>query len=505
LLLGIDLGTSSVRVAVVDECGNIRGLGQKEYPIEVPRPGWAEQDVGVWWRNTVAATRQALAEADVTSRQITGLGLSGQMHGTVLVNERGEDLGPAVIWADTRSSEEAARLNEALGLETLAQVAGSRVAPGFMAATLAWIARYEPQRLEVARYALLPKDYLRLRLTGEVATEPSDGSATLLMDINEARWSGLLTKAVGVEMDILPPVIASTDVAGQLSAAAAAELGLPEGLPVVAGAGDQAAQAVGNGVITGDVASSTIGTGGQLLQPCRMPKPDPQLRVHCFCHALPGVWFLMGAILSAGLSLRWWRDILGLTGSDVYARIDEEARGTEPGAGGVIFLPYLLGERTPHMDPRLRGAFIGLTLRHGRGHLARAIMEGVVFALRQGMDIMAELAEKPAKVVASGGGAKSDVWMHIQADGFGLPITTVVGEERAVVGAAMLAGVGTGVFGSPEEAREACVRYGPPVMPEASRSSVYESLFELYRDLLPPLQPYLHALCSVEQFATRPR
>ncbi|MGQ9554200.1 MAG: xylulokinase [Anaerolineae bacterium] len=494
MLLGIDLGTSSLRAAVVDEHGCILGLGQQEYGIDVPRPGWAEQYVNAWWEGAVRAVRQSLQQARITPTAIHGIGLSGQMHGTVLVDVEGCAIAPAIIWADTRSSKEAQSINEALGAERLVAVAGNRASPGFMAATLAWLGEHEPGLLERARYALLPKDYLRLRLTGEAATEPSDASASLLFDITKWQWSQTLIEAVGVDSRLLPPLVPSTAVTGGLQAVVAEELGLLPGTPVVAGAGDQAAQAVGNGVIEENEASSTIGTGGQVFQPCRCPTADPLLRVHCFCHALPHTWYLMGAMLAAGLSLRWWRDTLGLTGSEAYSTLDGEAQAVPPGAGGLLFLPYLLGERTPHMDPAARGAFIGLALHHGRGHLARAIMEGVAFALCDGLAVLSELAPRPRRVVASGGGAKSRLWLQIQADVFGLPMATVAGIERAVVGAAMLAGIGTGIFDGFEQARESCVVYDDVIKPDKDRAKLYQAMFEQYRSLYPALREHLHAL-----------
>jgi len=498
VLLGIDLGTSSLRAAVVDEGGHIRGLGQQEYGIDVPRPGWAEQQVDAWWGAAARATRQALQQAGVAPATIRGIGLSGQMHGTVLVGAEGDAIAPAIIWADARSTGEAEGINGLLGTERLAAIAGNRVSPGFMAATLAWLGQHEPRLLGSAHYALLPKDYLRLRMTGEATAEPSDASASLLFDITKWQWSQVLVDAAGVDSRLLPPLVPSAAVAGRLQAAAAEELGLLPGMPVVAGAGDQAAQAVGNGVIEETEASSTIGTGGQILQPCRRPAADSRLRVHCFCHAAPHTWYLMGAMLSAGLSLRWWRDILGLTGPEAYASLGAEAAIVPPGAEGLLFLPYLLGERTPHMDADARGAFIGLTLRHGRGHLARAIMEGVTFALRDGLEVLSKLAPRPRRLVASGGGAKSRLWVQIQADVLGLPITTVVGEERAVVGAAMLAGIGTGVFDGFEQARQSCVAYGGIVQPDRDREPLYTAVFEQYLSLYPALRDHLHALSQSE-------
>lgn len=497
MLIGIDLGTSSVRAAVMDESGRILGLGQEEYPIETPRPGWAEQAPEAWWRATCLACRQAVSGSGCTADDIAAISFSGQMHGTVLVDGAGRAKDKAIIWADGRSDAVAHRLNRELGEERLASLAGNRVAAGFMAATLAWLRENAPQELEKVRWALLPKDYLRLRFGGDPAGEPSDASATLLFDIVRGEWSAELARAAGMDLSLMPPLARSSEVVGRLSAAAAAELGLRSGIRLVAGAGDQAAQAVGNGVLDSSVASCTVGTGGQVLQPLDAPHTDPELRVHCFRHAVPDTWFLMAATLSAGLSLRWWRDTLGIEVDGAYEALDEEARQVGVGAGGLVFLPYLLGERTPYMDSGARGAFVGLSLEHGRGHLTRAVMEGVALSLRQGLDIMASLTRHPEALVASGGGAKSTLWRQIQAEVLGMPLRTVQGTERAVVGAAMLAGLGVGVYGSFEQAREACVRYGPTVFPDPGRSHLYDLLLDVFASLYPALRPAYGGLTQV--------
>ncbi len=496
MLIGIDLGTSSVRVAVVDERGSILGLGRQEYPIEAPRPGWAEQDPETWWRCTCLASRQAIARSGVAPDAIGAIGYSGQMHGTVLVDAGGRALDKAIIWADGRSDAVAKRLNGDVGEERLAALAGNRVAAGFMAATLAWLRGQSPTCLDGARWALLPKDYLRLRMGGEPTSEPSDASATLLYDIAGDRWSDELAEAAGVDRSALAPLVRSHDVVGALSAEAAEDMSLLPGIPLVAGAGDQAAQAIGNGVLDSTTASCTIGTGGQLLQPMDKPRTDPLLRVHCFRHARPGAWFLMAATLSAGLSLRWWRDILGMPPEGGYEALEREAQEAGVGAGGLLYLPYLLGERTPYMDASARGAFVGLGLEHGRGHFTRAVMEGVALSLRQGLNIMAGLTEAPRTLVASGGGAKSRLWRRIQADVLGMPLRTVLGSERAVVGAAMLAGLGIGAFGTFEQARDACVSHGDSTTPDSEACAVYDRMLTTFESLYSALKP---AYAQLEQ------
>ena len=498
MFLGIDLGTSSLRAALVDEQGQLQGLGAAEYPILSQRPGFAEQDTESWWLALKLAVGQALRSARAMPEAVKAIGLSGQMHGTVLVGESGLPLARAIIWADQRSAAEAEELNNTLGFAMLSEVAGNRISPGFMAATLLWLRRHEPGMLEHARYALLPKDYLRLCLTGAAASEPSDASSTLLLDIRTRQWCAALACAVGLPIEKLPPLLPSHAEAGRLRSEAAETLGLRAGVPVVAGAADQAAQAMGNGILSRGIASCTIGTGGQFLQPSASPTPDPQLRVHCFCHALPDRWYVMAATLSAGLSLRWWRDVLGLPPEGAYELLSEEGAKAPPGAEGLLFLPYLLGERTPHMDPLASGALVGLTIRHTRGHIARAIMEGVTFSLREGAEVIEALTGRaPETVVASGGAAKSKLWLQLQADIFNRPITTVVGQERAVVGAAMLAAIGTGFFASFEEAARAWVQFGQRIQPEPQRAQFYADLYQRYRALYPLLRSELHALSAV--------
>ncbi len=490
-LLGIDIGTSSAKAALMDLDGRIVGVAAGDYPIDQPQPGWAEQDPDSWWRAAVQAVRAALAQAP--AGEVAAIGLSGQMHGTVLLGPDGRPTRPAIIWADRRSGAEVERVCRETGLNRLGRFAANRLAVGFTAASLLWLLTHEPESLAAGERLLLPKDYLRLALTGEVATDVSDASATLLYDVARRRWSQELIGEWKLPPWILPPVLESAQVAGQLRPAAAEALGLPVGTPVVAGAADQACQALGSGLLDPGLASCTIGTGGQLLTPLSAPGYDPQLRLHTFCHALPGRWYAMGASLAAGLSLRWFREQFCPSAAG-FAELSAEAAEVPAGAEGLLFLPYLVGERTPHFDPAARGAFVGLTLRHGRAHAVRAIMEGVAFALRDSLEIMRQLGPGPTQIVTAGGGGSTRPWQGILADVFGLPVMSAAGPERTAAGAAMLAGLGVGLYADPAEARRRAVHYEPPLMPDPDDTARYQDLYGVYRGLYPRLKESFEVL-----------
>ena len=486
-LLGIDIGTSSAKAALIDLEGHIVGVGAQDYPILQPQPNWAEQDPEAWWQAASGATLKALAEAGVPREAVAGIGLSGQMHGTVLLDPNGLPTRPAIIWPDQRSQAEVERVLQTTGLLRLGRLTGNRLAVGFTAASLLWLLSHEPDPLAAADKVVLPKDYVRLRLTRQVATDVSDASATLLFDVAGRRWSPDLLSEWKLPHWLLPPALESTAVVGELTFQAAAALGLRPGTPVVAGAADQACQAVGSGLLDPGLASCTIGTGGQLLTALAAPIYDPQLRLHTFCHALPDRWYSMGATLAAGLSLRWFREHF-CAPEVTFDQLAAEAAQVPAGAEGLIYLPYLVGERTPHFDPQARGALVGLTLRHGRGHVVRAIMEGVAFALRDSLEIMRALGPGPAQIVTAGGGGASQPWQQILAGVFGLPVMSAIGAERTAVGAAILAGLGVGAYSSPSEARARTVRYEPPSDPDPAAAARYEELYGFYRELYPRLK-----------------
>ncbi|HVO41233.1 MAG TPA: xylulokinase [Aggregatilineales bacterium] len=492
-LLGIDLGTSSVKAVIIDERTHIRGIGQREYPLLVPRPGYAEQNAEDWWQAVVVAVRGAVAQAD--TRQIDAIGFSGHMHSGVLLDSAHKPVGPAIIWADQRTSGLIDEVVSRAGWERFASIAGTLPAAGFMAPNLYWLQRNDPQQLDRARSVLLPKDYLRFRMTGEIATEPSDASATALFDIQQRRWSSVIIEALGLPPGLWPEVIESSAVAGTLTRTAADELGLPAGISAVAGSADQPAQAMGNGLIDPGLGSVTIGTGGQLFAPLLKPRIDERLRLHTFCHAAADRWYLLGAMLSAGLSLRWLRDVQGMAQDpDAYEKLASLANEVPPGAGGLFFLPYLVGERAPIMDPLARGGFIGLTLQHGLGHLTRAIMEGVAFTMRDILDLMLALGTPIEQLLASGNGLRNPVWRHIMADVLARPLRLSTGAERAGVGAAVLAGQGIGIYKSLAEVKEAVAMPFEITEPDARRAAIYAEQFARYRQVYPLLKETFHSL-----------
>ncbi|GAB4454578.1 MAG: xylulokinase [Anaerolineae bacterium] len=500
-LLSIDIGTSSVKTLLLAaDSGRTLATAGREYPIAQPRPGYAEQNPDDWWEAAVYTVRAALSEAGIDPAGVRGIGFSGQMHGTVCLDRAARPVRPAIIWADTRSSAQVDALRARADPEALAAHAPGPPAAGFMGPTLMWLTAHEPDAIAATHRVILPKDYVRLRLTGEVGTEVSDAASTWLLDIASGQWSDWLLDLSGLERRYLPPVAASADVVGALRPAAADALGLPAGIPVVAGCADQPAQALGYGLFDAGTALATIGTGGQVLYPLRAARVDPQMRFHVFNHALRDRWYALAAILAAGLSLRWLRDLLGLRDRpDAYAYLSEQAAQVPPGAEGVVFLPHLAGERTPHMDPAASGVFVGLRLRHGVGHLARAVMEGVTFAMAECLALALDLAggaEAGVQVIASGGAAASPVWRQIQADIYNTPLLLAAGENHACVGAALLAGVGCGVYASIEEA---CALLPPStvgVMPDPARAAFYAERRALYRALYARLKDDMHRLSA---------
>ncbi len=498
-LLGIDVGTSSLKAVLFDaERAQIVALASEEYPVQHPAPDAAEQQPDQWWEAARRSVGRLLEGVD--RARVGAIGLSGQMHGTVLLDAAGRPLRPAIIWADGRSSAQVehflARFSQAEWLE----IAGTLPAAGFMAATLAWLAEHEPEMLERARHVLLPKDYLRLRLTGEISSEPSDAASTALLDIRALRWSERLINGLGLPLGLFPPLCASAEVVGGLRAEAAEELGLPAGVPVVAGCADQAAQALANNVLVRGTASVTIGSGGQVFVPHALSEQGrlaADARVHVFNHAAPQRWYVLGAILSAGLSLRWLRNVLGWADDpSAYERLSAAAQSAPRGASGLVFLPYLLGERTPHRDPKARGVFIGLSYQHTVAHMARAVMEGVAFALRQALEVSFALAGAAQSIVLAGGGAHSAIWRQIQADIYGLPLRPSLLQEQACVGAAVLAGVGIGRYVSLDEGCAAAARLGELILPEQASQAYYEARYAHFKLLYTRLQDDMHQLAE---------
>lgn len=504
LLLGLDIGTSSAKAVLFDpERGQTVAVAAQEYPIDRPAPDRAEQNPDDWWAAAAAITRAVLAGAGVTGDAVAAVSFSGQMHGLVPLDASLKPIRPAIIWADQRSGAEVEVLVAGVGADRYAEIAGTLPAVGFLGPTLLWLSRHEPDTFRRLRWALSPKDYVRLRMTGEVFSEVSDAAGCGIFDISHRCWAAELLEPVGFSVDVLPPVLESTSPAGRLGLDAAAEMGLRAGIPVIAGCADQPAQAVGNGLIAPGRASVTTGSGGQVFTPLALAPgtcvpTDP--RLHVFNHAVPGMVYVLGAILSAGLNLRWLRGIVGLTDApDAYAQFSAEAAAVAPGADGLLFLPYLSGERTPHRDPLARGAFIGLTAFHTRGHMARAVMEGVAFALRQALEISRGLGGQVDMIIAAGGGAESAVWRQIQADVFGVALRQTLQTEQACVGAALIAGVGAGAFPSLEAACAGAVQLGAQTDPRPAYTDFYNEVYQQYLTLYPLLQTQFHQLAQRKQ------
>jgi xylulokinase len=468
--IGVDVGTSSVKAVAIDERGTIVGSAERAYPVSMPHPGWSEQDPDDWW--TAAEAVLAELNADDT----TGIGLSGQMHGLVVLGADRRPLRPAILWNDGRSQQQARRIEADLGVERLVQLSGNRALAGFTAPKLLWLAEHEPEVYERIATVLLPKDYVRLRLTGELATDVSDASGTLLLDVAERSWSSELADAFDVDAAWLPDVHESPEPTGQSAA----------GVPVAAGAGDQAAGALGVDATRAESpASLVLGTSGVIFAARDAFAPEPLGRLHAFCHALPDTWHVMGVILSAAGALSWLAD--ALKAEDEIPRLLDEAAGWAPGVEGLTFAPYLSGERTPYADSDVRGAFVGLGLRHDRGALVRAVLEGVGYALRDALDLIAETGPAPAIARVTGGGARSGLWLRILASILDLPLQRTSSEAGAAVGAALLGGVCGELFEDAGTAARTAVVPGEVIEPDPEWVKLYEEQRERYRALYPAL------------------
>jgi xylulokinase len=496
-LLGLDLGTGSFKALVVSVSGEVLGRGEAGYPIQRPEPLAAEQDPAEWRSAARSAVRQAVGAAG--SPDIAAIGLSGQMHGTVPIDAEGNLVRPAIIWADRRSVDEARAIRDEVGAERLAVIAGSPVVAGFQAATCRWLAEHEPEHWARTATVLAPKDEIRRWLTGEIATEPSDASATLLFDIQSKDWSPKLLAAAGIERARLPRVLSSTAISGALTASAADDLGLPAGIPVSGGVADAPGAALGAGVTKPSTLLLTISTGAQALIPANMPLIDLRGRIHSFCGPLDSpAWYAMGATMAAGLALRWLRDqVFELRVPDAYDLMNQAAAEVSPGAGGLIYAPYLIGERTPLMDPDARGVFLGLTARHGRGHLVRAVMEGVAFSLFEAFAMLRDLGAAPEQIVLAGGGARSAVWRQIMADVFEMPVFPALEPDQSAMGAAITAGAAIGWF-DPVEASRQWARLGSPIEPMEGNTAVYRELLPIFRGVYPAHRTDFKTLRQIE-------
>jgi xylulokinase len=480
----------------MDKAGKVIASGSEEHvAFASPCPGWAEQDPGDWWRACGLAVRKALQTSGLRADQIECIGFSGQMHGAVLLDSRDEVVRKAIIWCDQRSEAQSNELSELFGRDNLIRLTCNPPLTNFTLTKLLWVREIEPNLWARVAHVMLPKDYVRFRLTGERAIDVADASGTLLLDVANRRWSSEVLSKSGIDKSLLPALYESQAVCGKVSAAGAEATGLREGTPVVAGAGDQAAGAVGMGIARAGAVSATIGTSGVVFAATDRPALDPQGRLHTFCHAIPERWHVMGVTQAAGLSLRWLRDRMGAAshaaanaGRDPYDLLAEEAGSAPAGSDGAYWLPYLMGERTPHLDPNARAALVGLTASHTRGHVIRAVMEGVAYSLKDTFTIFDEMKIPVTSIRLGGGGARSPLWRQIQADVYEHEVEIVAAEEGAAYGAAILAGVGAGGWKSVDEACNCVVRVASRVAPNPADSKTLQAGYRTYRKIYPALR-----------------
>lgn len=512
LLLGLDIGTSSTKCVLIDEAGRQLALAENGYGFESPQQGWAEQDPLSWWLAAVASIRQVLERSQADPTSIAGIGLTGQMHGLVLLDDAGQVLRPCIMWNDQRSAPQCERLEREIGLARLIELTGNRLLPGFTAPKIAWVREHEPAIWSRVRHILLPKDYVRFRLSGAFATDAADASGLLLVDCAHRRWSAEMLAALGVSQELLPSLHEGTEASARLAPDAATLTGLPAGLPIASGGGDQSAQAIGTGAIDEGIVSATLGTSGVVFAASRSFRATHDGSLHAFCHAIPDRWHLMGVMLSAAGSLTWFAESIATDarrsalerGEDLYEVLCAEAATAPPGCDGLTFLPYLSGERCPHPDPNARGVWAGLSTRHRRNHLVRAILEGVTFGLRDCLDLIRAAGVGVREVRLSGGGARSPFWRQLCADVFGVPVVTLNANAGAAFGAAILAGVASATFTSVDDAVSRVlantdrIEPGPGASPDPSgmgsglarAATPISEAYERYRSLYPVMRPW---------------
>ena len=503
-LLGIDIGTGGTRAVLLDAEGCVLSSATVEHaPISSPHAGWAEQDPDDWWGAACRAIPECLTRGGASAGEIGAIGLTGQMHGLVLLGSDAAVLRPSLIWCDQRTEAECHAITEKVGSNQLIELTANPALTGFTLPKIWWVQKNEPEVWARVRSILLPKDYVRFRLTGTRATDVTDASGTLLFDVVNRRWSPAMIEVSYLAEDVLPCAFESQEVVGRVTEEGARATGLRAGIPVVAGAGDQTAGAVGMGTVHPGAVSATIGTSGVVFAATASPVLDPHGRIHTFCHAVPKRWHVMGVTQSAGFSLRWFRDQFGVeaeSGGDsnrnAYDSLMQEAGKVPAGANGLLWAPYLMGERTPHLDPHARAALLGLTASHTRAHIVRAILEGVAFSLRDTLTIFSELKLPIESIRLGGGGARGALWQQVQADVYGMPVDLVAEEEGPAYGAALLAGVGAGVWRSVEAACESAVRVAKRVEPDKQRMALMDRQYEAFRKLYPALRDTMHDLSS---------
>ncbi len=495
--LGIDVGTGGSRALLVDAKGRVQhSFITPHEDMRMLRPLWAEQDPRDWWRASQQAVKGVLAQASVDGTAIRGVGLTGQMHGLVLLDAKNEVIRPALIWCDQRSQEQVDGINAKLSPEMVVNSIANPVLTGFTLPKLLWIRDHEPQSFDSLRKILLPKDYLRFKLTGEFATDVSDASGTALFDVVHRRWSVEMINGLGLDRSLLPRAFESSEITGKVSPDAAAVTGLAPGTPVIAGAGDQAASAIGNGIVEPGAVSCTVGTSGVVFAFLEKPAYDPAGRVHTFCHAIPGAWHVMGVTQGAGLSLQWFRNRFA-PGVE-YDELTADATRSPAGAQGLFWLPYLMGERTPHLDANARGAWIGLTAKHQQADLVRAILEGVCYSQKDGLEIIAGLGARPSQVRLSGGGAKSPFWHQLFADILDMRVATLATQEGSAYGAALLATIGTGEYACAAQVCRIALEEVEVKDPDRASAQSYQERYKVYRSLYPALKPAFRAIGDLD-------
>ncbi|MFH1149973.1 MAG: xylulokinase [Actinomycetota bacterium] len=495
-LIGLDLGTTGAKAGIVSPTGKVIATAARSYDTVTSRPGWAEQDPDDWWRASTASIGAALEASGLPAPSIAGIGLSGQMHGSVFLDASGSVIRPCILWCDQRTAPQCRWIEDHVGAEKLSRLVQNPALAGFTAPKVLWLRENEPENYARVRTLLLPKDYVNWRLTGRQATESSDASGTLLFDVRERSWSNEMLELLDVPPGWLPDVLESSEALGGMTREAGEATGLLEGTPVACGGADNACGALGMGVVRPGQVAVSIGTSGTVLSPTSKPLTDPAMRLHTFCHVVPGTWYVMGVMLSAGLSLRWFRDQLGepertlagRQGRDAYELLEETAEGAPAGCEGLVFLPYLTGERTPHADPQARGVLFGLDLTKTRSHVIRSVMEGVVFGLKDSLELMKELGVPIETLVSGGGGSRSGLWRQMLADSFELPLFSPRESDSAMLGAALLAGVASGVFSSVDEAA-LIAREGEHAAPDPTAFEAYRQAYAKYRSLYPALRP----------------
>lgn len=492
-LIGIDIGTSGTKSILMDENGVLLASATAEYPLYQPQNGWAEQDPEDWW-HAVCKTLQEIT-AKIDPKAIAGIGLSGQMHSVVLLNENNQVIRPAILWCDQRTDAECKQIESILGREKLVAITANPALPGFTASKLVWLQNHEPENYARCRHILLAKDYIRFRLTGEYATEVSDAAGMQLLDVPNRCWSEEVCQALHVDMEMLPKVYESPEITGRVTADASAKTGVPAGVVVAGGAGDNAAAAVGTGVYAHGKAFTSIGTSGVVFAPTNKPVIDPKGRIHTFCAAVPGTWHVMGVTQAAGLSLNWFRNTLAKDAS--YKELDEACKGIAIGCDKLIYLPYLMGERTPILDSNARGVFFGLSAMHTREHMARSVMEGVSFSLYSCLLLLREMNIELHEMVLCGGGSKSAFWKQMICDVYDMPVHTVLG-EGAALGAAILGGCAAGVYASVAEGCERAVRKAEETLPKADAHEAYEAYYKVYDGLYGALKASFDKMASLQ-------